>query len=36
MTERIELYPGIRLTVFTDSRFKQTCLSIQHVRKRER
>ena len=36
MTERIELYPGIRLTVFTDSRFKQNCLSIQYVRKMDR
>ena len=36
MTEQIELYPGIRLTVFTDSRFKQNCLSIQYVRKMDR
>ena len=36
MTERIELYPGIRLTVVTDSRFKQNCLSIQYVRKMDR
>ena len=36
MTERIELYPGIRLTVFTDCRFKQNCLSIQYVRKMDR
>lgn len=36
MIERMELYPGIRLTVFTDSRFKQNCLSIQYVRKMDR
>lgn len=33
MIEQMELFPGIHLTVFSDSRFKQNCLSIQYVRK---
>lgn len=36
MIERMELFPGIHLTTFTDSRFKQNCLSIQYVRKMDR
>ena len=36
MIEGMELLPGVHLTVFTDSRFKQNCLSIQYVRKMER
>ena len=36
MIERIEILPGVHLTVFTDSRFKQNCLSIQYVREMDR
>ena len=36
MIETIELYPGIRLRCFRDSRFKQGCLSIQLVRPMDR
>ena len=36
MIDRMELYPGIRFSAYTDSRFKQNCLSIQYVRKMDR